>query len=226
MDDSHNNKLLELKWSTGWEVYGNMKTIGLEMNYDQLQQKELDDYLHKQEGTSVFDLLGKYSPQEHKITLYKERINTVARQLKCKLAALEDVVFAHETAHALIHLGIRKDSRIREGPRLLKHLDRINKGIDSNLHEQFAQIIAYNCIKTSKNFQDPYEDEDNWYGGDAYILKVYNKLEEHQPVVYRIEELKKLDGRKLLQVIGLFKFGELEGTWDNWDTIINFKSSI
>lgn len=67
----------------------------------------------------------------------------MARQLKCKYSALEDAVLAHEVAHALIHLGIRKDFKIRKGPRLLKSPDRKNDGIGPYSHEQFAQIPAY-----------------------------------------------------------------------------------
>ena len=91
----------------------------------------------------MFYCLGTYSARERKITLYDKRIKAMARQLKCKYSALEDAVLVHEVAHALIHLGIRKDFKIRKGPRLLKSPDRKNDGIGPYLHEQFAQIPAY-----------------------------------------------------------------------------------
>ena len=196
----------------------------LELDHAPLQGR-LVDYIQKHNNIDVFDCLGKYFPRERKITLYDKMIKATARQLKCKYSALEDVVFAHEVAHALIHLGIRKDSKIRKGPRLLKSLDRKNYGIDPYLHEQFAQILAYNGIKASVAFHDDYGKDDLYGNNEPYILDVYNKLEKHQPSGYNIAELKRLDSKKLLKLIELFKFGKLEGTLDNWDTVTLAKSA-
>lgn len=224
MDCKHFEKLRSLKWTTKWGMYEDGKDIKFELNHTLLREKPVD-YIHKHDNIAVCDVLGTYSPLERKITLYDKRIKAMANQLKCKYSALEDIVFAHEVAHALIHLGIRKDSKIRKGPKLLKSLDRINKGIDPYLHEQFAEILAYNGIKASVEFHDNYGKDDRYWNKEPYILEVYNKLETHQPPEYNIDDLKRLDSEKLLKLIELFKFGKLEGTLDNWDIIITFKSS-
>lgn len=53
----------------------------------------------------IFELLGIYSPSVRSITIYEKMIRLVSARLDLDPQLLKEVVIAHETAHAVSHLG-------------------------------------------------------------------------------------------------------------------------
>ncbi len=60
----------------------------------------------------LLDVLGTYNSAQKLITIYRGLINICASKLQVDPQILEDVVMAHELAHAASHLGIDNDGNI------------------------------------------------------------------------------------------------------------------
>ena len=94
---------------------------------------------HGGDVVGVFDVLGTYKPKKCKVTIYRALIRLCARQLNIDEKILEEVVLAHEFAHASTHLGVDKGGgiwvRFTDAPPSRK--------------EYFAQIYSYILFRLS-----------------------------------------------------------------------------
>ena len=205
MDEEGRFAILVVMWYVKWEKWKG--EVGFEIDNSPLP-KPISKYHQEESNQSIFDILGKYDPSKQKITIYEERIKMVAKELDCEFEDLKEVVLIHESAHTLIHLGIKENETIKGGKRLLRRLDKINDSIDERLHEVFAQIITRNYLKRRYPFNL-----------NSASLNAYDKLEEKQPWQYRLGKLKHADPRALIKCIELFKFKGLVADIETWSTI-------
>src|SRR2546425_7341709 len=61
----------------------------------------------------IDEYLGLYLPSERKIKVFRENVRRAAEMLGCQERDLEYVVWYHEQAHAILHLGVPQDDRLR-----------------------------------------------------------------------------------------------------------------
>ncbi len=114
------------------------------------------------------NLLALYEPNSARVTLYRKLIDECARLLGVDRRALANVVFLHETIHALSHLGRDLDGRRWEEFALPSSLDPAFR--PSALHETLAQFFAHRLLTRL---------------GDSAMLEAFERLSDHQPPEYQ-----------------------------------------
>lgn len=122
------------------------------------------------------NLLALYDPGEARVTLYRRLIEACSRLIGIDRRSLANVVFLHETVHALSHVGRDLDGRRWEEFALPSSRDPAFR--PSLLHEVLAQFFAHRLLTRL---------------GDAALLGAFERLSEHQPREYQA-------WRKMLEV--------------------------
>ncbi len=109
--------------------------------------------------TSILDKLGEYRPGKKEILIYDVMCQLAAAALEVDVEILKQIVEAHETAHAVTHLGKDSEGRIWENFAIAESEDK----------ELFAQLYVLLLLKE----------------GDARdALVVFGKLAQHQDARY------------------------------------------
>jgi hypothetical protein len=67
----------------------------------------------KGEIIPIDEYLGLYEPKKTKITIFNKGIENASTIIKCNPEHLRYIVKLHEWAHALIHIGLRDDDRLK-----------------------------------------------------------------------------------------------------------------
>lgn len=114
------------------------------------------------------NLLALYDPESVQVTLYTKLIDACSRLLGIDRRSLANVVFMHETVHALCHLGRDLDGRRWEDFGLPSSRDPAFK--PSTLHETLAQFFTHRLIV---RLDDP------------ALLTAFERLSDHQPPEYQ-----------------------------------------
>ncbi len=114
------------------------------------------------------NFLAHYDPASAQVTLYSKVIDGCSRLLGIERRALANVVFIHETVHALCHLGRDLDGRRWEEFALPSSRDPASR--PSALHETIAQFFTHRLITRL---------------GDAALLAAFERLSDHQPPEYQ-----------------------------------------
>lgn len=114
------------------------------------------------------NLLALYEPGLARVTLYTKLVDACARLLGIDRRALANVVFLHETVHALCHLGRDLDGRRWEDFALPPSRDPAFR--PSALHETLAQFFSQRLLMRL---------------GDAELLGAFERLSDHQPPEYQ-----------------------------------------
>jgi len=114
------------------------------------------------------NLLAVYDPETARLTLYSKLIDACARLLAIDRRALANVVFLHETVHALCHIGRDLDGRRWEEFALPSSRDPSFR--PSALHEAFAQFFTHRLLT---RLDEP------------ALLGAFERLSEHQPPEYQ-----------------------------------------
>lgn len=114
------------------------------------------------------NLLALYEPGSARVTLYSKLIAGCSRVLGIDRRALANVVFLHETVHALAHLGRDLDGRRWEDFALPSSRDPAFR--PSALHETLAQFFAHRLLTRL---------------GDSALLAAFERLSDHQPPEYQ-----------------------------------------
>jgi hypothetical protein len=122
------------------------------------------------------NLLALYDPGAARVTLYSRLIDACSRLIGIDRRFLANVVFLHETVHALSHLGRDLDGRRWEEFALPSSRDPAFR--PSPLHEVLAQFFAHRLLSRL---------------GDVALLGAFERLSEHQPREYQA-------WRKMLEV--------------------------
>ena len=121
-----------------------------------------------QPSVPTSNLLALYDPSSARVILYRKVIDGCARVLSMDRRALANVVFLHETVHALCHLGRDLDGRRWEEFALPSSLDPEFR--PSALHETFAQFFTHRLLTRLD---------------DEALLGAFERLSEHQPPEYQ-----------------------------------------
>ncbi len=114
------------------------------------------------------NLLAHYEPVFAVVTIYSKVIDGCARLLNIERQALANVVFIHETVHALCHLGRDLDGRRWEEFALPSSYNPAFR--PSALHETIAQFFTHRLITRL---------------GDSALLAAFERLSDHQPPEYQ-----------------------------------------
>ena len=92
----------------------------------------------------ILDVLGEYDSGSREVTLYTELIWKVARKRGIPYHVLYQLVLAHETAHAVTHLGKDADGKIWKD----------FKDASKKKKEFFAQIYPHLLFQAAENGDD------------------------------------------------------------------------
>jgi CobQ/CobB/MinD/ParA nucleotide binding domain len=114
------------------------------------------------------NLLTRYDPDSARLILYSKVIDGCARLLGIDRRALANVVFLHETVHAMTHLGRDLDGRRWEEFALPSSRDPSFR--PSALHETFAQFFSHRLLTRL---------------GDSALLAAFERLSDYQPPEYQ-----------------------------------------
>lgn len=114
------------------------------------------------------NLLAHYEAETATVTLFTRLLDWTAKMLDVSLRDLENVVFLHETIHAICHLGRDLDGRHWSEFALPSSLDPAFT--PSELHETLAQYFTLHMIERL---------------GDVGMLRAFEVLSDHQPKQYQ-----------------------------------------
>lgn len=114
------------------------------------------------------NLLALYEPGLVRVTLYRKLIDACARAIGIDRRTLANVVFLHETVHALCHLGRDLDGRCWEEFGLPGSRDPSFR--PSAFHETIAQFFSHRLLTRL---------------GDVALLGAFERLSDHQPPEYQ-----------------------------------------
>jgi hypothetical protein len=185
----------------------------------------------REEGWSIEELLGQYSPQKRTITLFNKGIEHAARQLDLSVDGLRYVVRLHEWGHAVFHLGVDSDvnaelarAMVADDDNLMvataEALLRTYTSVEAYVHEQIAQVItrlALERLRASATFEESKIAIET-------LLACFETLTTRQPAQYQIRQLRHLGEeqlqRRLQNVIGLIREDSVRGNQKTWDTIM------
>jgi cellulose biosynthesis protein BcsQ len=130
------------------------------------------------------NLLARYEPANATVTLFSRLLEWSASTLDVPLRDLENVVFLHETIHAVCHLG--RDLDGRHWSEFALPSSRDLTFTPSELHETLAQYFTLRMIERL---------------GDAGMMRAFEVLSDYQPKQYQawramrstpIEQVRKL----------------------------------
>ena len=113
------------------------------------------------------NLLGLYNPATGLVTIYRKLVGWCASSLSLDVQILSNLVFLHETVHALCHLGRDLDGRAWDGFALPSSLDLAFR--PSPLHECLAQYFTFRLIERLC---------------DSGLMTTFERLSDHQPAEY------------------------------------------
>lgn len=114
------------------------------------------------------NLLGLYDPASAQVTLYRPLVDWCARALDLDARALGNVVFMHESVHAICHLGRDLDERAWDDFALPSSLNPAFR--PSAFHEGLAQYFTLRLIERL---------------GDTEMMTALERLSDHQPAEYQ-----------------------------------------
>ncbi len=177
----------------------------------------------KIDGIEIDGSLGLYDPSKQLITIFKKGISRAAQVLDIREPALDYVVCLHEWAHALVHVGLPEKAHIEvtcdesSWPRYLKELTLSFEGIDREIHEALAQLIASYVIQDRKrNASHPKSQE-----ALERIGQAFQKLMRRAPRIYDITDYTDVPKEKILKSIQFLKHRSLIG-FETWETVVRW----
>ena len=114
------------------------------------------------------NLLGAYDPNTCRVTLYTKVIDAAARLLGLETRALANVVFLHETIHAICHIGRDLDDRMWDDFGLPS--SRSINFRPSLMHATLAQYFSFRLIERL---------------GDSTLMSTFERLTENETSEYQ-----------------------------------------
>lgn len=170
--------------------------------------------------------LGLYSPYSQEIIIFQKGIKEASDRLRVKPEHLEFIVRVHEWAHAIFHLGITENDRLKIQKDdsywavILNANTKLFEGIENDLHECLAQLLTFYCIQSLKRNSKTDQGKQVLY----QVEKTFHHLSARQPPQYRIDDLLKLNVSKdrILKSIGLLRNKYLVGKVEPWKTVVTW----
>jgi hypothetical protein len=166
-------------------------------------------------------VLGVYTPERQEIKVFKRGIEDAAKRLSLREQDITLIVRLHEWAHALLHLGLPEDDRLRvtraeaSWPDTLASATAKFQRLESGLQERLAQLIVHHRLQSLRSAAVVPEAQNAL----DHISLAFSKLMQHAPIDYRIEKYTSVSRKKVVTSIGLLKGGGLIGL-AAWDTVI------
>lgn len=171
----------------------------------------------------ICGVLGLYEPDTQQITIFSKGVARAAQVLGCQPDHLRLVVRIHECAHALLHVGLTKDDRLRVTENgsvwreSLKQATNWFKSLDPELHERLAQLLTYHGLRSVETDAQLTRAKATL----ARIVSAFEDLASRSPSEYRIDQYKNLPKERLISSINLLKNSTLIGA-PAWHTVITW----
>jgi hypothetical protein len=178
----------------------------------------------KTEIIPIDEYLGLYEPNKTRITIFNKGIKNASNIIKCNPEHLKYIVKLHEWSHALVHIGLREDDRLRalkedsywEGR--LKQSTQVYESIETKLHEHIAQLLAYYSLNLLHD--DAKHDEAKEV--ISRIIETFRELNKHQPREYVVDDYLEMPQGRVIESVSLLKKEWLKGVFDAWSTVMKW----
>jgi hypothetical protein len=168
--------------------------------------------------------LGMYDPQLREITIFNKGIRNASEIIDCIPDDLTYIVRLHEWSHALIHIGLDKDGRLKAVRDdtywidLLEKLTSIFLSIETTLHEHLAQLLTYHALS------ELYQDAEHEEAKDVIsrIMTTFQELNKRQPPEYIVDDYLEVAKARIIESISLLKREWLKGSFEAWSTVVKW----
>ncbi len=175
------------------------------------------------DAIEIDGVLGLYTPATQQIIIFRKGIVRVADILEVREHDLTFVVQLHEWAHALVHVGLSEDERLRLlgdeslWPNCLNDATTLFEELDPELHERLAQILTFHGLESMQAAATLPEA----LTALERIAETFNKLTRRSPRKYQIDDYVKVPKDRIVQSIRLLKSRSLIG-FPAWDTVVRW----
>lgn len=172
----------------------------------------------------IDQFLGVYSLDKQQIIIFLRGIREASERLQAKPKHLEIIVRLHEWAHAVFHLGLSQDDRLKVlrddsyWAIVLNEHTALFKEIEDDLHECLAQMLTLYCVQSLQ--RNSKTDQ-----GKQILERVeqtFHQLSTRQPAKYRIEDLLDVPRTRILKSIALLRNRALVGKVAPWKTVVTW----
>lgn len=168
--------------------------------------------------------LGLYSPDRQEIIIFQKGIQEASKILHVNPKHLEIIVRLHEWAHAVFHLGVTDNDRLKilkddsYWIDVLESSTKLFKEIEIELHEVLAQILTLYCVQNMKR------DSKTLQGNQALerIEQTFYHLSSRQNPEYCINNLLDVPKERILESINLLKSRSLIGKIEPWKIVVKW----
>jgi len=183
--------------------------------------RELDE---KAEIIPIDEYLGRYEPKMRKITIFDKGIDNASRIIRCDPKYLKYIVRLHEWSHALIHIGLGENDRLKAldedsyWEECLKQSNQIYVSIEAKLHEHLAQLLTYHSLNLLR------EDAKHKEAKEVInrIIETFLELNTRQPSEYVVDDYLGVPQDRVIQSVGMLKKVWLKGVFDAWNIIMKW----
>ena len=168
-------------------------------------------------------VLGQYNPDKQQITIFRKGMQRVTEALNMRKDDLTFVVLLHEWAHALVHIGLLEDDRLRVTrddslwPRCLEEATTTYEGLEPELHERLAQLLTFHGLQSIQAAATAPEAK-------AVIERIagtFKELTQRAPREYWIDDYVQVPKHRIIQSIRLLKNSSLVGI-AAWDIVVRW----
>ena len=190
------------------------------------QESDEDPPLRPDERAEIFPIdgfLGVYTPEQQQITIFSKGIARAAELLDLEVSDVTMTVRLHEWAHALIHVGLSEQDRLRVTqdeslwPDMLATATASFHRFDRGLHERLAQLLVHHGLRSMRAAATAPEA--------VAILdrrtRAFERLTQHSPTDYRIDRYLSLGRERIVESIYLLKSGGIVSL-AAWDTVVTW----
>jgi hypothetical protein len=102
--------------------------------------------------------------------------------------------------------------------KVMNDADRYYRSIDSDLHEQIAQLLTYHALQ---RLAEKWSNTENEQMADYYI-DLFERLSQRQPRQYQIDAVKDQPKERLIEGLKLIKENWLAGKVEPWQTVMSW----
>ena len=171
----------------------------------------------------IDEFLGRYSPQRQEVKIFRRGIEQAASRLSLPPQDITFLIRLHEWAHALLHLGLPEENRLRVTeddklwPETLAKATAAFHALESGLHERLAQLIVHHAVQSLRSEAKHLEAQKLL----DRLAQTFQQLTQHAPNDYRIDKYTAVPRSKFVKSIELLKSGGLVGL-TAWETVITW----
>lgn len=188
---------------------------------DKAPPREVEE---KTEIIPIDECLGLYEPRKTTITIFNKGIKNASKIIGCNPEHLKYIVRLHEWSHALIHVGLPQDDKLKVFEEngywevCLKRSTKIYKSIEAKLHEHLAQLLTYLSLKLLYD-KAKYDESKTVIN---HRIEVFRELNKRQPREYMVDDYLEVPHNRILESVSLLKKGWLKGVFEAWATVMKW----